>query len=75
MPTTLPTVGCTDVEPGQNAQPAAPKGLAFSKVPLPPERPGLDLVDHKPRRVPDAVSLPDLTAIAVPAADLLEQPK
>lgn len=53
------------------AQPAAPKGLAFSKVALPPERPGLSKTDTAPRTLPKTIELPALDGIAPPAADLL----
>lgn len=49
----------------------APKGLIFSRVPTPPQRPGLDGVDEVPRTLPAIVEMPSLEGIAPPSADLL----
>lgn len=65
--------GCASV-PGSFAQPQGPAGIMFSKVALPPDRPGLDHVDEVPRTLPKTVDMPDLTAVTVPAADLLAEP-
>lgn len=65
--------GCATA-PGAFAQPPGPAGIMFSKVALPPQRPGLDAVDDKPRTLPKTVDMPDLTAVTVPAADLLAEP-
>lgn len=66
--------GCATA-PGSFAQAPGPAGIMFSKVALPPERPGLDTVDDEPRALPKTIEMPDLTAIAVPAADLLADPR
>lgn len=73
-PSTLLAVGCAeqDVAPGGYTQPAAPAGVSFAEVDLPPARPGLDDVDETPRRLPSTVDLPDTDAITVPDAALLE---
>ncbi|MEV4776960.1 right-handed parallel beta-helix repeat-containing protein [Microbacterium sp. LWH12-1.2] len=73
-PSTLLAGGCAepDVAPGGYTQPAAPAGVSFAAVDLPPTRPGLDDVDETPRRLPTTVNLPDTDAIPVPDAALLE---
>ena len=73
--TTVPETldGCS-TSPGTFALPPGPAGIMFSKVALPSERPGLDEVDEKPRSLPDEVDMPDLSAVAVPSADLLAEP-
>lgn len=53
------------------AQAPAPKGLIFSRVPLPPQRGGLDDVDDVPRTLPLTVEIPTLDGILPPPADLL----
>lgn len=67
-----PCAGTT--QPASFAQPAAPAGLRFADVPLPPERSGLTVTEDQPAAdVPASVSLPDVLGVAVPAADLLEK--
>lgn len=53
------------------AQPVAPKGVVFSKVAVPPQRPGLDEVDAKPRRLRDSIDIPALDDVEAPSTDLL----
>jgi len=65
--------GCATV-PGSFVQPPGPAGIMFSKVALPPDRPGLDVVDEKPRTLPEAVEMPDLSSVTVPSADLRAEP-
>ena len=64
-------MGC-DPGPGSYVQPAAPAGVSFASVPLPPERPGLDVVDETPRTLPETVERPDPAQFEVPPAELLE---
>ncbi len=64
--------GCDAPAPGAYSQPPAPAGISFADVPSPPQRPGLDTVDEKPRELPDSVDMPDTAGIDVPSADLLE---
>ncbi|MBO9627215.1 MAG: right-handed parallel beta-helix repeat-containing protein [Microbacterium sp.] len=65
--------GCA-TGPGVFTQPPGPSGIMFSKVALPPQRPGLDTVDAAARILPKKVELPDLSAVTVPSADLLAGP-
>jgi parallel beta-helix repeat protein len=74
-PPALATAACSDgIAPAAWAQPVAPAGISFAKVATTPERPGLDSVDETPRTLPDAVDLPDVSTVSVPAADLLADP-
>ncbi|MGW9114983.1 right-handed parallel beta-helix repeat-containing protein [Microbacterium sp. NPDC055683] len=73
VPESLTSDGCADELPaGTYEQPTAPAGISFADVAAPAPRPGLDEVDDTPRSLADDVDLPDIAAIAVPAADLLE---
>lgn len=75
VPPTLLQDGCGAIQPAAYEQPAAPNGIPFSKVAFPPQRPGLPKADDRPRTVPDTVTTPSTADLAVPEADLLEQPK
>lgn len=72
--TTVPAglSGCATA-PGSFTQAPGPAGIMFSKVALPPQRPGLDDVDDTPRTLPRTVEMPDLSAVSVPSADLLAE--
>lgn len=52
-------------------QAPAPKGLIFSRVPIPAPRAGLADVDEMPRTLPSVVEMPSLDGILPPSADLL----
>ncbi|WP_460783664.1 NosD domain-containing protein [Microbacterium tumbae] len=65
--------GCANA-PGELLPPEGPRGVIFSQVPPPPERPGLDEVDETPRSLPARVHPPDLSMVPVPSADLLADP-
>lgn len=65
--------GCATTA-GAFTQTPGPAGIMFSKVALPPERPGLDTVDDRPRSLPKKVDMPDLASVVVPSADLLAVP-
>lgn len=69
---TSPTgiTGC-DLLSAPFVQAPAPKGLIFSRVPIPPQRAGLDDVDEVPRTLPAVVEMPPLDGILPPSADLL----
>ena len=62
--------GCANASAPFTQEPA-PKGIVFSKVAVPPQRPGLADVDDTPRRLPRTIEMPDLDGIVPPAADLL----
>jgi len=70
--TTDPADMTCDPGPGSYAQPVAPVGVSFAKVPLPPERPGLENVDETPRTLPGTIERPDPVSFDIPDADLLE---
>lgn len=73
LPAGLATASCTGaLTPAKYTQPPAPAGIAFSEVALTAERPGLKDVTQEPSQVPDAVDLPSLAGVTVPAASLLE---
>lgn len=77
-PSTLPAdllASCPDgAQPAadRSALPAvtAPPGLSFLKVAAPPAQPGISDVDAPARVLADRVTMPDRSAIPVPAADL-----
>ncbi|MFC7405410.1 right-handed parallel beta-helix repeat-containing protein [Georgenia alba] len=48
-----------------------PPGTSFLEVPGPPPQPSMADVETIPEPLPDAVEMPDLADVAVPAADLL----
>lgn len=69
---TAPTgiTGC-ELTSAPFVQAPAPKGLTFSRVPIPPQRQGLDEIDDVPRTLPAVIEIPALDGMSPPPVDLL----
>lgn len=73
LPNSLAAHGCeTNVAAGTYLLPVAPVGMNFADVPKPAQRPGLAVVNSRPRSLPNRVDLGDTASIGIPSATLLE---
>lgn len=77
-PASLAQAHCPEGNPGGDVDtagwpaPEVPPGISFLDVPTPPDQPSMPMVETPPTALlPDAVSMPDTTAPALPASDHL----
>lgn len=74
------TAGCEHPDATQPAVPVealprvdVPPGVSFLRVAAPRSQPDLDAGEVRPHRLPDAVAMPDIDAVPLPAASLLSE--